>query len=472
MKRLIFIIAAILFAFQVSGNEPVKKLDSLMNLFHDHNNFSGSVLVAQNGEILFSGGYGYANIEHHIVNSEQMKYRVASISKQFTSMLILQKVSEGKMKLDAPIRDYIPDYPAPQGDVITIHHLMSHTSGMPHYAGIPNFFNLYGRQLFEHRDFVELFWDLDLMWEPGARYSYSSFGYYLLGYILEEVSKKRFADLLDEKILHPLGMYESGIEDHRKIIRNRASGYDFILNGFIRAEFRDLSTALATGDMYTTPLDMVLWDEALSNYTLLEKQYQDLIFKPNLNGYGYGWNVGYRKVNENDSIYYNQHTGGTNGFTSIGTRLPEDGYYILVFCNTRPGEIRSVEQNIVRVLYGEEIQFTPSVSIAASRIMETEGLQQSLDFLKELSRGNHQQNGFNLQPISSIVSDLISLRRTYEATAFAQLGTEIFPESAQAHMLLGDAFRADGQEEEAIKSYARALLINPSHRQSLLRLGR
>lgn len=472
MKRLIIILAAFLFAFQASGNDTVHRLDSLMNLFHNHNNFSGSVLVAQHGEILFAGGYGYANIEHRIVNTGQMKYRIASISKQFTAMLIMQKVSEGKMELDATVRTYIPDYPSPQGDVMTIHHLLSHTSGMPHYAGIPNFFPLYGRQLFEHRDFVELFWDLDLMWEPGERYSYSSFGYYLLGYILEEVSGQRFADLLQEKILHPLGMYDTGIEDHRQILMNRATGYDFLLDGFIRAEFRDMSTALATGDMYTTPLDMVLWDDALRNYTLLDKKYQDLIFKPNLNGYAYGWNVGHRKINENDSIYFQQHTGGTNGFTSIGTRLPEDGYYILVFCNTRPGEIRPIEQNIVRVLYNEEIQFTPSVNIAAARILETEGLQQSLDFLTELSKGNHQQNGFSLSPINTIVSQLIGLHRTYEAIAFAKLGVRLFPESAPAYMLLGDAYRADQQEEEAIRSYARALLINPSHRQSILRITR
>ncbi len=470
MKRLLYFAACILFLTQVQANEPVARLDSLMDLFHNHNNFTGSVLVAKNGEILYAKGFGYANIEHRIENAPCMKYRIASISKQFTAMLILQKVSEGSMRLDATVAEYIPDYPQPQGDVITIHHLLSHTSGMPHYAGIPGFFPLYGRQFFEHRDFVELFWDLELMWNPGERYSYSSFGYYLLGYILEEVSGKKFNDLLAERVLNPLQMYDSGIEDHRSIMMNRAEGYDFLLDGFIRAEFRDLSTALATGDMYTTPHDMVLWDAALREHSLLDSEHQELLFRPNLNGYAYGWNVGYRTINNTDSVYFQQHTGGTNGFTSIGTRLPEDGYYILVFCNTRPGEIRPIERNIVRILYGEEIDFSRSITLATARILESEGLDPALEYLRlQLDTNGEPQTG--LQHISTLGRDLLWLNRYGEAIAFFSLGTSLFPGSAQAEMMLGDAHRAAGQEEEAVKAYARALLINPQHRGSLQRLG-
>lgn len=472
-------------------NELTPRLDSVMELFHQHNNFNGAVLVAQNGEILFAEGYGYANMEHGIPNGPDMKYRIASNAKQFTSMLVLQKVAEGKMSLDSTINAYIPDYPSPQGDIITIHHLLTHTSGMPHYAGIPDFFPRFGRQLFEHRDFVELFWDLELLTDPGENYSYSSFGYYLLGYILEEVSGKKFHELLDERILHPLGMYDTGIEDHRQILENRAHGYDMVLDGFLRAYFRDLSTALATGDMYTTPLDMVKWDQALREYSLLEEEYQDLIFEPELDGYGYGWRIGYMEIDDNDSLYYHEHTGGTNGFTSIGTRLPDDGYYILVYCNTRPGEIRPIRQQIVNVLYNKPIDFDRSVPIAAARILEEEGLQQSLDFLKELAAASNAETGGNnaepggnntepggndmedeltLNHIAQIGRDLMLLDRHREAVDFYALATRLFPDSARAQMLLGDAWHAAGEKENAVTAYARALLLDPSHNATIRRL--
>ncbi len=472
MNRFIFFTSLILILIitPLYGNETTQRLDSVISLYHLHNNFNGTVLVAQHGEVIFAKGYGYANMEHAIPNTPESKYRIASISKQFTSMLVMQKVAEGKMSLDASVNTYIPDYPSPQGEVVTIHHLLSHTSGMPHYAGIQNFFPLYGRKAFNHREFVELFWELELMTPPGERYSYSSFGYYLLGYILEEVSGKNFGELLRERILQPLDMQHTGIEDHRQILNNRAMGYDHFLDGFLRAEFRDLSTALATGDMYTTPMDMVKWDEALRNHSLLEPSYQNILFEANLNGYGYGWNVGHLKMTENDSLYYQQHTGGTNGFTSISTRLPDDGYYLLVFCNTRPGEIRPIQQNIINVLYQQEVDFKPSIRLTAARILAEEGLQQSLDFLKHLKETPETPGELSLQHIGGLGRELSSASKHLEAIAFFELGTRLFPESANAMMMLGDALLAAGQTPDAVRSYARALLIDPEHSATLRRM--
>ena len=478
MNRIITLTFAVLFLFQaVVAGVPERKLGSLMELYHSHNNFTGTVLVARDGEVLFAQGYGYASLEHLVPNTPETKFRIASISKQFTSMLVMQQVSEGKMSLDAPLRAYIDDYPAPQGDVITIHHLLSHTSGMPHYAGIENFFPLYGRLAFTHREFVELFWGLDLLFDPGEEYSYSSFGYYLLGYILEEVTGKDFATLLYERILEPLGMFETGIVDHREVLPRKASGYDMRLTGFDLAEFRDLSTALATGDMYTSATDMVRWDQALSEYTLLSKELQDKIFTPNLSGYGYGWNIGYRKTSENDSVLFHQHTGGTNGFTSIGTRIPGDGYYIVVFCNTRPAEIRPIEQDIIRILYGNTPEFSPSAAIAAARILENEGVEEATAFLAGLiSEATHSVNGFTysagLQDIVRVGRDCLHRNDPENALEFFRLGTELYPDSATAWIALGDGYHDAGQKEEAITAYAHALIINPRHAAALQRLHR
>lgn len=477
MKRLSAIIAILLWVPGVlSASDIADNLNKLMDLYEKHNLFQGTVLVAHHGEVIFSRGMGLANMEHGVPNTPETKFRIASISKQFTAMIVLQLVSEGKMDLHASIRTYIPDYPAPQGDVITIHHLLSNTSGMPHYAGIPDFFPTYGRQAFDHRTFVELFWNLDLLFEPGSQYSYSSFGFYLLGYVLETIEDKPMTDILRERIFDKLDMHDTGVVDHRSILSHAAYGYDFLLNGFLTAEYRDLSTALATGDMYTTALDMVRWDRALANYTLLDKTYQDKMFVANHNGYGYGWVVGNHRLNENDSIYFQQHTGGTNGFTSIATRLPDDGYYILVFCNTRPGEIRQAEQGIVRILYGKTPEFRPSLPIAAASILDESGLEACLAFLEALYREELDpampEFILNAEEWSRLTMEFLRAGRVHESLQISRLGYELYPQSPQVLTALGDALLRSEYRDEAIRAYARALDLKPSYTPALERMQR
>ncbi len=358
MRTVFISFIVLLFAVAGCKDATERKIDELMQHYQENDLFNGSVLVAKDGEIVYAKGFGYANHELDVENTPVTKFRIASVSKQFTSMLVMQMVAEGKMDLDATIREYIPDYPEPQGDIITIHHLLSHTSGFQHYAGIPNFTPDYSRQPWEHRDFVELFWDLDLQSEPGERYSYSSFGYYLLGYILERVSGKDFDQLLWERVLQPAGMYNTGLDDHITILKNRASGYRVRGDSLVNAVFRDMSTALATGDMYSTVTDMVLWDEALRNNTLLDEEYQSLIFTPNLSNYGYGWRINYVKFNENDSILTHSHGGSTNGFQCLSTRIPEDGYIVTVLANIRPMPRSEIMDNLINILYDQPVEIS------------------------------------------------------------------------------------------------------------------
>lgn len=487
-KFLTVLIFQLVVSIVALGTGQVQQIDSLMRLYHEHNNFHGTVLVAKNGEVVFSRGYGLANMEHGVSNTPNTKFRIASISKQFTAMLIMQQVQAGTMSLTDPIRRYIPDYPTPQGDIITLHHLLSHTSGFPHYAAIPDFFRLYGRRNFEHREFVELFWDLDLLFEPGARFHYSSFGFYLLGYILERTMDKPFSQILREQILDPLGMQATGIVDHKEILPNKATGYNRVLDGFQLAEFRDLSTALATGDMFTSPMDMVKWDRALRENTLLSKKLQDIKFTPVKSGFGYGWVMGYHRISEKDSIFFQRHTGGTNGFTSIGTRFPNEEYYILVFCNTRPGEIRPIENNIIRILRGHEPQFRPSSAIKAARLLETQEKEAALHFLSEtVIYGNPDQDHENvtqLEPIKElrfetrlsdilqVGNDLLDLERNEEAIAFLKLATEKFPKSVPAWLAMGNGYHAAGMRNQAIQAFARVLVLEPEHRGALERIKR
>ncbi|MFO8234068.1 MAG: serine hydrolase domain-containing protein [Bacteroidales bacterium] len=379
MKKTVTLLLVFFTALTGYSQKTTQEIEDLMKNYHEHNNFIGTVVVAKEGEILYSNGFGYANIAHEVENTPKTKVRLASVTKQFTSMLVMQKVAEGKMDLEATINEYIPEYPEPQGSKVTIHHLLSHTSGFPHYAGIPNFTPDYSRLPWEHRDFVELFWDLDLIFEPGEEYSYSSFGYYLLGYILEEVSGKDFDKLLEEQILDPVGMHNTGIIDHKTILKNEAEGYNHSLDGFVKANFRDLSTALATGDMYTTVKDMVLWERAIAKNKLLDEELQSKIFTPNIDGYGYGWRIQKVGLNEEDSVQVNGHGGSTNGFQCLARRIPADDYYVGVFANVRPIARSEMVNNIIRVLYDQPVDFIRSGRVATARVLEKEGVEEAVE---------------------------------------------------------------------------------------------
>lgn len=472
MKQFLLLFASLLVAVAGYSQTVVQQIDELVNDYHDHNNFNGAVVVAQDGKILYAGGFGYANYELGVENTPETKFRIASVSKQFTSMLVMQMVAEGKMELQATIGDYFPGYPEPQASKVTIHHLLSHTSGFPHYAAIPGFFPDHSRQPWTHSDFVKLFWELELQSEPGERYSYSSFGYYLLGHILELVSGKDFDTLLEERILHPLGMYDTGIDDHISIMKNRANGYNHSLASLLNAEFRDMSTALATGDMYTTVNDIVIWDKALYDNTLLDDKYQSLIFTPNLSSYGYGWFIRQNEINDDLTLLTHSHSGGTNGFNCLTTRLPEEKYLITVLSNARPGPTTSITNNIINILYDQPVEFSRSSAIATARIMEEEGAEKAVEHFRDLYHNHSGTYDVRAGQLSRLVSDLIGLERAEEAVEFGKLAVELDPESANAYMVAGGAYQSAGEREKAVEHYAKGLLLDPSHRGILNRLRR
>jgi CubicO group peptidase (beta-lactamase class C family) len=172
------------------GQSKIEQLDELINLYTEYGQFNGSVLVAEKSEILFKMGFGLANMEWNIPNQADTKHRLGSITKQFTSMLIMQLVEQGKLKLDVPISTYLPDYPKSNGDIITIHHLLTHTSGTPNYTSFPGFFRDSSRDPYAPEDFVSVFADSTLQFKPGEKFAYSNSGYFLLGVIIEKVTGK------------------------------------------------------------------------------------------------------------------------------------------------------------------------------------------------------------------------------------------------------------------------------------------
>ena len=185
--------------------------------------FMGSVLVAQDGKVVFSKGYGFANLEWDVPNSPTAKFRLGSVTKQFTAACILLLEERGKLKIDDAVKKYMPDAPA-AWDKVTIFNLLTHTSGIPSFTGFPDYASTEAIATTPEK-LVARFRDKPLEFQPGEKWNYSNSGYVLLGYLIEKISGQSYSQFVQDNIFTPLGMKDSGYDSNSAIIAHRASGY-------------------------------------------------------------------------------------------------------------------------------------------------------------------------------------------------------------------------------------------------------
>jgi CubicO group peptidase (beta-lactamase class C family) len=339
-------------AQQDQQSSAASQIDHVMQSHAAARDFSGSVLVAREGRILYEHAFGYANLEWKIPNDLQTKFEIGSMTKQFTALLVLQYVNEGKIKLDGHLGDYLPYYRKDTGSRITVRQLLDHTSGLPNFISAPGFLEgPASRTKFTVRDFAEKYCSGDLEFEPGTKFNYSNSGYFLLGAVLQQVSGKSYEQILRERIFTPLGMHDSGYTHAEAIIPHRAAGYERSESGLRNARFYDMSIPFAAGALYSTVGDLFLWDQALYGDRLLPAGLRDLLFKPNLQNYGFGWGI---LIPEPRSPYAGEqipmHGGAIFGFQSVIERIPAHKELIVLLDNNDSPKLLDIATEIRRVL--------------------------------------------------------------------------------------------------------------------------
>ena len=278
-SRRVVLCAAIVLSFcqqvavaQNGARDHAAKIQEYLATAHKYRLFNGTALVVENGKIIYKSGFGMANMEWAIPNAPDTKFRLGSITKQFTAVLTLQLVEKGKIKLDGKISDYLPEYRKDIGDKVTIHHLLTHTSGIPSYTSQPGFFENVSRNPFKVADFVTKYTSGNLEFEPGSKFRYNNSGYFLLGAIIEKMTGKTYEQALKENILDPVGMKNTGYDWHSPLISKRASGYAKTADSYTNAAYLDMSIPYAAGSMYSTVEDLYLWDQALYTDKVLTPQ--------------------------------------------------------------------------------------------------------------------------------------------------------------------------------------------------------
>ncbi|MFA5075177.1 MAG: serine hydrolase [Candidatus Babeliales bacterium] len=324
------------------------KLDKYIKAYVELGWFSGSVLVAKDGKILLCKAYGMANYEHNIPNTPQTKFRIGSLTKQFTAMAIMLLREKKLLHVNDKICKYIPDYP--NGDKITIHHLLTHTSGIPNFTEFPE---CKIEQLKSHNteQLINIFKDKSLEFEPGEKYNYSNSGYILLTYIIEKISEKNYETFLKENIFEPLGMKDSGCDSFITIIKNRASGYGIFNDELVNAAYIDMSFTSGAGILYSTIEDLYLWDQALYKEKLVSQKSLDEIFTPFKDSYGYGW-----IITQSSGHKLVAHAGGINGFSSDISRYPDDHVCIIVLSNFEHAQSSEIAAGLEAIIFGEKYE--------------------------------------------------------------------------------------------------------------------
>lgn len=325
-----------------SDQDIISKADTYLSKLTKARLFSGAVLMARNGKVLVRQGYGEADRKRHIGNTAQTKFRLGSLTKQFTAMAILILQAQGKLNVRDRICPYLPNCPI-SWQAITIHQLLTHTSGIPDFTRFPDYQTTQGLPSSPTQT-IARFKEKPLNFQPGEKFSYSNSGYVVLGAIVEQASGKSYEAFLKDHIFVPLQMVNSGY-DHNN--GDLAVGYR---DQTSVADFIDMSIPYAAGGLYSTVEDLYRWDQALYTDKLIPKSLRDQMFTPFGGfGYGYGWGIG----KEGDRPVAS-HIGGVQGFSSSIARYPNDKVVIRVASNREDVNSGTIGVQLAKMFFGEK----------------------------------------------------------------------------------------------------------------------
>lgn len=465
-RLLLLLTLVLLTTTNIFAQQKVDAIDVLLKQYSEFGQLNGAVLVADEGKIIYEKGFGMANMEWAIPNQPDTRFRIGSVTKQFTAALILQLVEEGKIKLDGKLTDYLPDYRKDTGDKVTIHQLLNHTSGIPSYTGRPDFEKEIMRNPFSVADLVKKYSSGDFDFEPGARFSYNNSGYIILGAIIEQITGKSYETVLTERILKPLGMTGTGYDNTAPLLQKRASGYQKRPAGYINAAYLDMSLPYAAGSMYSTVDDLYKWDQSLYEDKILSAESKKLMFTPGQANYGYGIRIVDMPLGKSQlKVKTIGHGGGINGFNSLITRAIEKRQTVIILDNVSQGQFHGqITNSVLSILNGQP--FDPpkrSVGETLYKLTMNQNVSAAIAEYRKLKTANDPTYDFAEAELKSLGGQLTTAKRAKDALEIFKLNAEMFPKSTDAFDALGEAYLADNQKDLALASYKKAFELEPAN---------
>lgn len=457
------------------AQEKAEAIDLIFRKYHEYEGFQGAVLVAEKGEVIYKKAFGLANREWNIPNQVDSRFDIASVSKQFTAMLVMQMYEEGKIHPDSTISSYYPEYRSDIARRVTIHHLLTHRSGIPNYTSIPYIWSDSLINRYSSEEVIKKFCSGDLEFEPGSRYSYNNSGYFILSVLLEKVSGKPFAELLQEKILKPLRMDNTGVDKRAAIIDKRSYGYVQEDGRFLNARPMYMANLQGAGNMYSTVEDLYRWDRALHERKLISakghremtkafSEESDTWIPPYKNTYGYGMGVAKVPGPRDKALQMVFHSGHITGYSSFMARFVDDEHLVVMLSNlgeVSTARMNAIAQEVKNVLYG--LPYEIPKRTLKSRLFDTirnEGIEQALTQYTAITEAFPYKYQDTRDELHQLGMQLIAGNMGDEALEILKLNVRLHP-GWKTYQALADAYYAREGYREAASLYKKSMQVNP-----------
>ena len=452
--------------------DPIaKRIDELMTAYHKAERFDGAVLAADGNGILYQNGFGMANREFGVANRPEFIFNLASITKTFTAVLTLRLVEEGKLRLDQTVSGLLPWYRSDIGGRVTVHHLLTHSSGIPNFLQLPGFYPDRARDpMTDLEQFIKDNCSRDLQFEPGTAFAYNNSGYLILSAIIQKITGLSYEGALKKYILEPCGMTHTGVDKNALIIENKVTGYTRRPDGsFEVAPYWDRSWTDAAGQMYSNVFDMLKYHEALLSDKLLSAESKAKMFQPYFPAfgdahYGYGWTI--REVPGKDGrpLQVQSHEGGIHGINTYFCRIAETGQVVVLLNNTQDTPGKEISNAIFAILNGTEYALPKKpVTFELMRRADRSGMKEALAWFDKVRAEAPGSYDFAERPLNSMGYVLLREGRLDDALAIFEKNVELYPGSPNVHDSLAEALLAKGDKAAAILHYRRVLELEPGN---------
>ncbi len=358
------LLSSLIVAVAVCVAQDPARMDQVVQSFVDNKQFMGAAAVVKGDQVIFSKGYGMANLEWQVPNSPQTKFRLGSVTKQFTAASILLLEERGKLSVDDPVSKHLPDAP-PGWSRITIRHLLTHQSGIPNVTALPEFRDFKRREATVDKT-IGRFRDKPLEFEPGTQMKYSNSGYLVLSHIVEKVSGQKWADFLKQNIFSKLDMNDTQPDSNTAVIARRASGYVPRPSGIENADYIHMSIPQGGGDLISTVGDLTRWQRGLYGGKLLKPESLAKMTTPAKDNYGFGV-----EIHDGPEGRRYSHGGGIEGFNTHLMYFPKDELTVVVLGNLNGQAPGRIAGNLASIAHGQQVVLAserPTVKVPAETL--------------------------------------------------------------------------------------------------------
>jgi CubicO group peptidase (beta-lactamase class C family) len=324
------------------------RLEAVAGAYAAEGRFMGSILVVEGDRVLLDRGYGKANLDWAIPNAPDVKFRIGSLTKQFTAASILLLAQDGKLSLTDPISSYLPDAPAAWSK-ITVYQLLHHVSGIPDFTEDPRF-PVWSASPRTPKEILALVADKPLDFPTGSKFVYSNTNYEILGAIIEKVSGKTYGEMLASRLFGPLGLKDTGLDGDDLILPHRALGYSREGERLLYAHSESLTVPWAAGAMYSTTGDLARWASALYGGKVLKPASLKEMTTPGLGDYAMGLLVA---ADAGGQVIW--HNGGIEGFHSYLAWRPGSRVTVVILANDQGASDEAIGAKLIDVAEGRPV---------------------------------------------------------------------------------------------------------------------